>query len=160
MTPRIVQAELWQVIPDSDMIVVSTNGSISKDGTLVMGRGAALQARRHHPGIERECARSIQTSIESTRSVCGSWVYGFLVVRQPMHRQPGFGIFQVKRIWTETASLKLLSLSVAMLNRYARLCPERSIRMNYPGIGNGGLRRDSVEPLLACLPENVTICYR
>ena len=131
-----------------------------------MGRGAALQAARRYPGVERECARAIQSSREAARANNSVWVYGFLVVRRPAHRQPGLGIFQVKgeyrtfAAWMEQADLSLVALSVAGLNEYARQHPGLAIRMNYPGIGNGGLRRDAVEPLLACLPENVTICYQ
>jgi hypothetical protein len=160
MAPSIVQADLWSPTDSPSIIIITANGAIRKSGTLVMGRGAALQATQRYPGIDDECAQAIMANPESTRTHKGWWVYGFLVVRQLAHLQPGFGIFQVKYAWMEKADLGLIAFSVAKLNEYAQLNPGMNIRMNYPGIGNGGLARDSVEELLDCLPGNVTVCYQ
>jgi hypothetical protein len=35
--------------------------------------------------------------------------------------------------------------------------PDASVHLNYPGIGNGRLRREDVLPIIALLPDQVTI---
>lgn len=181
--PNIVQEELWKHPGFPGMIVVTTNATITTKGVLVMGRGAALQARRYIPGIDFECADVIR---EATRSI---WSYPaprgemamdayntecmmededqyhgvgyyFRVVRKPTDKKTGFGIFQVKVHFRQRAELELIYRSVSMLDEYARRHPDTQIRLNYPGIGAGGLPRSKVEPPLRRLPDTVTICYR
>lgn len=180
---KIVQEELWQHPGFPGMIVVTTNATITYDDRLVMGRGAAWQARHRIPGIDKECTHIIR---EATRSV---WSYPaphgemamdaynmecmmedpdsyagigyyFQVVRKPTDEKVGFGIFQVKVHFRQQADPELIRRSVSSLDVYACRHRDTQIRMNYPGIGYGHLPRAKVEPLLAYLPDNVTICYR
>lgn len=165
------------------MIVVTTNATVTHDGRLVMGMGAALQARERIPGIDKECAHVIR---EATRSI---WSYPaphgemamdaynmecmmegddeysgvgyyFRVVRHPKKDTVGFGIFQVKVHFRQRAELELIYRSGELLKDYCYHNPDTQIRMNYPGIGCGHLPRAKVEPVLAYLPDNVTICYQ
>jgi hypothetical protein len=151
--PAIVQEELWKQPGHPGMIIVTTNASITKDGRLLMGRGAARQAREKIFGIESACARKIR---ENCRQ------YGFMPVRMPFpeEKKVGFGIFQVKQNWSDPANPDLIKLSAHKLAWFAKQHPDWHFRMNFPGIGNGGLSREQVEPLLAVLPGNVTICYK
>ena len=86
--------------------------------------------------------------------------YYFRVVREPRIGKPGFGIFQVKEHFGDKADLELIRRSAVILTMYARQHPDTQIRMNYPGVGWGHCHRRDIELLLACLPENVTICFQ
>ena len=66
----------------------------------------------------------------------------------------------MKYAWSHLADIGLIALSTHMLRLYATVHKGVQIRMNYPGIGNGGLARGQVEPFLAWLPDNVTVCYQ
>lgn len=181
--PRIIREELWKHPGFPGMIVVTTNATITSHGRLVMGRGAARLALRQIRDIDRECAHVIR---EATRSV---WSYPapngemaqdayydecmrededryhgvgyyFRVVRRPTEEKIGFGIFQVKVHYAQMAELELIRRSVDTLADYCRGHKDTAIRMNFPGIGYGHLSRAVVEPLLADLPDSVTICWR
>jgi len=158
---KIIQEDLWTPIPYPGMVVVTTNGSLRHNGSVVMGRGAAYQATQRMPGIDRECGYAIANSPLSVH-YNGTYVYGFLVVHNPtgLGVKTGFGIFQVKYAWSDLADPGLIALSMHMLRLYATAHPAVQIRMNYPGIGNGGLHSSQVEPFLAWLPDNVTVCYQ
>lgn len=71
-----------------------------------------------------------------------------------------FSIFQVKYDWWSEASTSLIRRSSLMLGKSARRNATWNFRLNYPGIGNGRLDESQVEPLLADLPDNVTICRK
>ncbi len=154
--PKFAKEDLWKSPGLPGMIVVTTNAFIKRNGALVMGRGAALQATQQITNIEFEAGREVER-------VCGrsmSKAYGFLIVRPPTDDKVGFGLFQVKWHWSNPANLGLIQMAVEKLAEFADLNPDVSIRMNYPGIGNGKLKRSEVEPLLVSLPDNVTICYK
>jgi hypothetical protein len=153
---KIVRENLWILPPAPGMIVVTTNGAVNKDGELVMGRGAALEAKQRIPGIAKE-AGALLWGIGCENPA----IYHWLVMRAPYRPgKVGFGLFQVKRVWSDDASLDMIRKSAQALAEYAKANPTLNIRMNYPGIGNGRLKRNDVEPLLCVLPDNVTICMK
>jgi hypothetical protein len=164
---EIIRGQLWKDPRDGDhplgMIVVTTNGFIRKDMTLVMGAGAARQMADRIPGFDFEAAEAI---LKWTRTVtgyaqpAGATAYGFMVIREPNAERVGSGIFQVKMHWRNEANLDLIRDSVRTLGLYAKAHPNVAVRMNYPGIGLGRLSRATVEPLLTPLPDNVTVVWR
>ena len=149
---QIIQENLWQYVPGG-LIAVTTNASIKYNGALVMGRGAAKEAVQRIRDIDLEAGTAI--------AYAGP-MYGFLPLRMPEEKKMGFGIFQVKKAWNEKAHVKLILNAVMKLREFALEHPEMPIRLNYPGIGNGGLTMDEVEPYLVHLDEcaNVMICYK
>jgi hypothetical protein len=140
------------------MIVVTTNGEINRSMQLVMGRGAALEATQRIPNIAKLSAGKI---VIAGCTPMKPAIYGFLEVLDPYREgKSGFGLFQVKRRWSDKADLDLIAQSAEALKEYCERNPKVAIRMNYPGIGNGKLRRQDVEPLLVSLPDQVTICIK
>jgi len=181
--PNIVQEELWKHPGFPGMIVLTTNATVTEKGLLIMGRGAALQAKRRIPDIDRECTKIIRNATRSIWSYpaphgemaqeayyqeCAmedeDYYHGvgyyFRVVREPIEDKIGFGIFQVKVHFRNRAELELIRRSASILCDYANQNLNTQIRMNYPGIGAGRLPMHDIEPLLEILPENVTICYK
>lgn len=147
--PNIVREELWTPVELPVVYAVTTNAMVTAKG-LVMGRGAALQARNKIPGIAQEAGWALK----------GDRSYYWRIVRPPTEEKAGFGVFQVKYHWGETANLKLIEKSVRHLAEWCSLNPAVTVRMNYPGIGNGKRTTEEVEPLLEPLPNTVWICLR
>lgn len=147
---NILPQQLWMKVPRV-CYVVTTNAFIRKDGTLVMGRGAARQAVNKFPSIEYECGLAVRQAPTP---------YRFLMIRSPLQGE-GFGIFQVKYHWQDDADLELIELSMQALTDKCLELPHINFRMNYPGIGNGKLKRDEVEPILQQwnIP-NLTVCFK
>ena len=112
------------------------------DGGLVMGRGAARQVRDLYPGIDVEFGERMPTTHRLT------------FVRRGEDR---FGWFQVKHHWAEPADLQLIRESAELLRMVAVLHPHVTFHLNAPGVGNGQLKWEDVQPLLFTLPNNVKV---
>jgi hypothetical protein len=132
---------IWSV-SNIDLLLITANSTITKDGRLVMGRGLAAQAKKLFPGIDRKAAEAVR----------GRRTYGFIKLRIPK-----LGLFQVKYDFWEKADLDLIRLSTAMLKEYAESDRHKAIHLPYPGIGNGRLSKEEVYPIIKVLPDNVYI---
>ncbi len=132
---------------ECDFFIITTNSTVNKQTKrLVMGRGIARQIRDAYPGIDRKIGYRIYCEMPED----SEGFYGLLLGRK-------LGAFQVKRHYADKADLNLIQASAAMLERTAKDNPDRVFFLNYPGIGNGKLSRDQVQPLLERLPNNVVI---
>jgi len=81
--------DMWSAWEISDLFLITTNGSFSTSGKLVMGRGIARQARDRFPGLDRALAKTLRTPGRR---------YGLLV--SPRWPEAKLGLFQVKlRYW-------------------------------------------------------------
>ena len=54
-----IHANLWEV--PADLRAITTNGSIRRDGSCVMGRGCAYEAKSRYPGIDQRLGKLIRT---------------------------------------------------------------------------------------------------
>jgi len=88
------------------------------------------------------------------------WIYeyGFLAVKEIQNGSiAGYGLFQTKYDFRNPSPLSLIEKSAHNLSSYANQHPDWCFRLNFPGIGYGGLDAGSVLPVLECLPDNVLI---
>jgi hypothetical protein len=136
-----ITGELWDFFGKPlHVICITTNGFVKKDGTGVMGRGCANEARFRVPGIAKSLGNHI--------ALHGNHV-GFI--------GPDVLAFPVKHAWYEPADPKLIEQSVEELRREAVLTPHVTYVLPRPGCGNGRLSWDQVRPLLFGLPDNVHV---
>jgi hypothetical protein len=125
-------------------IIVTTNSFLTSEVKLVMGRGAAWQLKMKMPGIDRIFGKLIHES-------CGHLgCYGLI-----FHKR--YGAAQVKYRFNERARLDLIRLSMTMLSTVAGKDQSSIFNINFPGIGNGGLKKHQVQSLLKILPDNVHV---
>jgi hypothetical protein len=122
------------------VICITTNGFIKKDGTAVMGRGCANEARSRIPGI----AKILGLHIKFNGNVAA-------------YLTPDVISFPVKHAWYEPADLALIEESTSWLYKQAALNPETRFVLPRPGCGNGQLSYTQVRPLLVHLPDNVGV---
>lgn len=151
---EIKQEDLWTVVNLPACYIVTTNAFITKDRRVVMGRGAAKEAVARIPGIDYEAGEAVLKT--------GKADYGTLIVRS-MHRsgKAGVGIFQVKHHWGDPADLRLIENSLHMLEEICKNNGHVRFRLNYPGIGNGKLKRVEVESVLRkFVIPNLTVCWK
>lgn len=136
------------------VLIVTTNGAIKKNGELVMGRGAALQLKRINPFIAKRFGQAITNYYNSHTGK----IYGLLLLDfNTIFDKTIFGMFQVKYHYKDKASLDLIQTSAARLGVVARAFPEKLFDLNFPGIGNGGLSRKEILPIIKNLPDNVFV---
>jgi len=152
---RIANGNMWDT--DADIYIVTGNATIKKDGSLVMGRGAALDLKNKVPNIDKMFGALIQK--RATRVDTNKYKYGVLFAKYQDGKY--YGIFQVKWNFREQADLELIKYSIEKLDSVIRThFIDGRVSMNFPAIGNGGLSRKVVEPLLSNLPSNLTVWIR
>lgn len=159
---NIVRGNIWY--SDAELICITTNGTVIGDN-LVMGAGVALQAKDKYAGLENyagitmnsdynRCHRLMEVATD--RGIKSYYLYGFIPVFCPSVGKL-LGFFQTKIDWSKNASLALIGYSIYNLNWYIQQTRVKSVALNFPGIGFGGLKRLDVLPLLASLDERVTV---
>ena len=138
---REVTGNLWTY--PADVRVITTNGTVKKNGECVMGRGCAAEAKKKWPdctirgdGIAKMLGSFIKER-GNTPAIFGLGDY-FLIT------------FLVKHNWYEKADLALIKESATMLAGYKfkDILEGKTIVLPRPGCGNGGLRWEDVKPVL------------
>lgn len=134
---RWMRGDMLSNIPVGALVFITTNAYIRRDGCLVMGRGAAAQAARLWTELPK-LAGNVVTHMKryGCRFVCG------------IHDDIHLGIFQVKYHFKDQADLSLIEWSCQDLREKALANPERTVRLNFPGIGWGGRTVGAVKPIL------------
>lgn len=147
--PKFKTGNMWTVWEEANLFLITTNSTIKKNGALVMGAGIAKQARDTFPGLDISLGRVIQNK-------CGNLgLYHILISDRWPEKK--LGIFQVKREYSGKAELSIIEESVKMLNELIIKHNIENVHLNYPGIGNGGLSKEEVEPTIMQLSEDATI---
>ena len=132
---------------DKDTWTLFTGNSyVNKNDELVMGRGAALQAKKIWPALPKFLGMIIAND-------CGHLGDYYLIGDGIMR----VGVFQVKRHFKSPAALDIINHSARTLVSWATASPQLTFNLNYPGIGYGRLTVGEVEPLLQYLPDNVHV---
>lgn len=148
--PQFKVGNMWTAYTAADLFLITTNSTLKKSShALVMGRGIARQAKERFPGLDVALGRQIQ-------ALCGNQgIYGLLV--SPRWPTAKLGAFQVKQHYSQPASLELIRRSTATLCAWSAEHPTATVSVNFPGIGNGRLHSEDVLPIIAQLPDQVTI---
>lgn len=139
------KGNMWSVFGRTDIFMITTNPIIKKDGSVVMGRGIALQVKEAFPTLPYDFAEALYR--EEYRNIGEIGNYD----------NQDIWWFMVKDHWANKASLNIIDKSVDQLKYgFGWIKPAR-VDLNFPGIGNGGLNREEVLPYLYELPDNVHI---
>lgn len=150
---HLVTGDMWEEIGKARLILFTANASINSRGELVMGRGAAAEAKARYPDLPRQIGRDLLEEYEDHRPY-HVWLPPEFGESAPSVTH--VGAFQVKHRWQDAASLTLIRQSAQYLAELIRGTPWR-VAMNFPGIGYGRLRRKDVLPLLEALPDGVFV---
>ena len=132
--------------PKDTITLFTGNAYITKDGSLVMGRGAAKEVATLYPSAPKLFGKKVKEMKDDED------VYG---VAWCMIDKQIIGCFQVKYHFRSEATLYLIANSALDLKKVAGATPNKTFRMNYPGIGWGHLDHHAIEPIVEILPDNV-----
>lgn len=123
--------DIWEYADRGCIIVITTNGSLTKDGRAVLGRGVAKQATAYFTGLAEKLGRRLAEQ--------GSHVFDL-----------GRGIvsFPVEETAWSQPDLRIIANSAEELRRLADLSGWDRIVVPRPGCGGGGLAWKDVLPLL------------
>jgi hypothetical protein len=124
--------DIWEHAERADIIVITTNGSLTRDSRAVIGRGVAKQAVLRFPGIAAKL--------------------GGLLAEQGSHVfYLGCGIvsFPVEETAWSQPDLRIIARSAEELRQLADRSGWLRVVVPRPGCGGGGLAWKDVQPLLA-----------
>ena len=132
---REAAGNIWDFHAEGHWVVITTNGSVRKDGAAVMGRGVAKEAALKFPLLPYELGNEIKHR--------GNKVIVFL--------QYKIITLPVKHQWMEKADMHLIEVGlgdlIELLNATSNI--PSPIYMVRPGCGNGGLDWKDVKPIIA-----------
>ena len=118
---------------------ITTNGFVKNDGTAVMGRGCAKEARDKYPDLPAILGTRLNNG--------GNHIYYF----ESQH----LITYPVKHVWWKPADLALIRVSALGLMRliktYNLIEP---VYLPRPGCGNGQLTWQDVKPLIETVLSN------
>lgn len=122
--------DIWEYAA-TGIIVITTNGSVTRNGRAVFGNGVAKQAALRHHGLAENLGRLLQEQ--------GNHVFdlGNGIVSYPVEETP----------WS-LPDLRIISRSAEELRLLADRSGWRQIVVPRPGCGGGGLAWHDVRPLL------------
>ena len=124
--------DIWEDSGRGNTIVITTNGSLTRDRRAVFGRGVAKQAALRFPGIAEKLGRLL------AEQGCHVFDLGSGIVSFPVE----------ETAWSQP-DLRIIARSAEEL----RLLTDRSgwprVVVPRPGCGGGGLAWKDVQPLLA-----------
>jgi hypothetical protein len=126
-----ITGDIWEYA-GSGAIVITTNGSLTRDGRAVVGRGVARQAAHRIPELAKK--------LGSLLSEHGSHVFDL-----------GDGIitFPVEESAWSLPDLRIIARSAEELRTLVDCSGWERIVVPRPGCGGGGLAWQDVQPLLA-----------
>ena len=125
----LVKGDLWKY--RANVVFITTNGTLKKDGSVVMGKGCAKEATERYPGIAKVLGRRV--SLHGNVPAC--------LVTTPTKN---IWSFPVKHNWWEEADPELIRKSA----REVSSMEDRDFVLPRPGCGNGKLKWKDVKPIL------------
>ena len=129
---------------DTSVIVITTNGSLTRDGRAIFGRGVARQAALRFPALAE--------------------ILGGLLAEQGNHVfDLGHGIvsFPVEESPWSLPDLRIIVRSAQELRQLADDSGWQQIVVPRPGCGGGGLAWDEVKPPLeSCFDDRFIVIHQ
>lgn len=139
-----VSGDLWKFMPEADLRVITTNGTVRKDGRAVMGKGCALEAVKIFPSLDKKLGERL------TRN--GNVVQIFN--RDNLDSDFALATFPVKHYWRDNADKDLIIRSAIQLSDLVDYIGFKNIVLPRPGCGAGNLNWKEVKPLISRLLDN------
>lgn len=125
-----VVGNMWEFI-GSSVIVITTNGSVTKDGRAVMGRGAARQAIDYFPDIAENLGKKL--------AVSGNHVFDL---------ENGLVTFPVEETAWSLPDPRIIARSARELRELVDSSGWQLVVVPRPACGGGGLVWQEIKPLL------------
>ena len=125
-----IAGDIWDYYDKGNWIVITTNGTVKKNGEAVMGKGIALQVKQRFPDFPRRFGEALTKSGNNVKVDTYTRIF----------------TFPVKHNWRRRADLKLVEESCKQL---VIKTAGQKVYMVRPGCGAGQLDwKTEVKPIL------------
>lgn len=141
------RGNMWDAFGQG-IFMITTNPIVRKDGAVVMGRGIALEAKTRFPTLPVDFGNKLKTLIPYHGDGAVGWIGDY--------ENTPIWWFMVKDHWANKASVDIITQSTNLVDVLFGDTDSR-VDLNFPGIGNGGLAREEVLPIIQRLPDNIHI---
>ena len=156
-----ITGDFWDHAQDYDVLVVPTNGVLTKDNKLVMGAGLARQFRDKYAGIDSYFGMELvfcETSCSPKfLRLNNAYYYGMLTTDNSEFGSDSdkeIAALQTKAHWKDISDYDLIKWSVGKL--WVEFLNEK-VLMTRPGCGLGGLVWSEVKEMISFLGDNFTV---
>lgn len=145
-----LRGDLFELIGKVDFICITTNGTVKSNGSAVMGRGCALQAKTRWRGLDEYLGSLIRQhgNVPMYLGVIDEfkrWRKGDIRRAVP---ETALLSFPVKHRWDQRANVELIKESAHHVKMLVSLWAICRVAIPRPGCGNGGLNWADVKPQL------------
>ena len=141
-----VTGDLWE-LAKGQIVVITTNGFVKKNGECVMGRGVALDAKSKWPTLPYLLGQDILR-------------WGNVVLMYEVSDYAKLIALPVKHNWWEKADIELIAKSIQQLAKDTEQL-DFKVYIPRPGCGNGGLKWEDVKPILEkYLDDKFIVCNK
>lgn len=164
---REAKGNLWDYIGKTDVLCITTNGFVKKNGEAVMGRGCARQAAAGYPGLSLKLGRELKANGNRCAELhkdSGTLIYSFPVKHDRMvctdkndlvpHMRERIRLGDTAPGWALKADIDLIIKSANELLHLANTNKWSSILIPRPGCGAGELEWQHVGPILSQILDN------
>ncbi len=143
---KIQIGDMFKEYNNVDNLLVTTNSILNNKGHLVMGAGAALQAKTMFKGIDKVFGFYINLhKVQGAIYGCVPCLYNKV------------GMFQTKIHYRNVSTVNIIEKSTNDLIKIASKNPSEIYHLNFPGVNHGRLTEVIVLPIIKSLPDNVII---
>jgi len=125
-----------------DLIGFTANSELNKNGELIMGAGNAKVVRDRY---------------KDSAKIFGRMIKDKEVFHLKGSNKLGIFAFQTKIKWRDKSHITIIQEAAIKLKDFAIKNNNLKIALPFPGISNGGLKREDILPLLENLPDNIDI---
>lgn len=148
-----MKLRVGNIFRSTDQVVLITASSEINGGRLEFGTDLLKRLLEISPTADAYFAKCVQAKCAGQPAY--PYEYNMLVDNRGAAFK-FFGLFQTKYYFNDLANIDLIKRSCTTLTNWVKT--ERiPVSLNFPGIGGGGLTMDQIVPIIAELPDNVTI---
>lgn len=148
-----IVGDYWKESHNYDLLCVTTNGVVKKDGRLVMGAGIAKEFRDRYTDIDAILGSNV--TLFGNRVFVINWTTKCIIPSNFVVLPSEFlASFPTKHDWGNPSSIELIIKSAKELVEEVEKYNLRTILLTRPGCGNGGLTWEYVYPILAPLLDD------
>lgn len=159
---REMRGDLFDQIGRAEYICITTNGTVKNNGSAVLGRGCALQAKTRWNGLPEYLGSLLQVhgNLPFYLGAIDEFKFWRKGARAKNWNDTGLISFPVKHVWNQMADIDLIKRScahlISMINyqQTDRVTKIENVIIPRPGCGNGNLEWGYVRPAIAPLLDD------
>ena len=156
-----ITGDFWDHAQDYDVLVVPTNGVLTKDNKLVMGAGLAKRFRDKFSGIDHcfGTELAMEQAFAGTEYLKLNNVHYYGMLSRNTNNSSDLSgkeivALQTKGHWKDESDYGLVFWSVGKLHKQYT---SKKVLMTRPGCGLGGLGWSKVREMISFLGDNFTV---